>query len=383
MLTSAHNFFYLSVDPAGFVSLDKPPLAFWIQAASAKVFGFHGLSLLLPEALAGIASVYVLYRLVRRTHGQWPGLLAALTLAVTPISVVTNRNNAPDALLILVLLLAAWALLRVVEENSRRWLFVTAVLVGVAFNIKMLQILLVVPAFAVLYLIAAPSHWRTRLLNAGGAILVVLLVSVPWVMAVELTPPDQRPYVGGSTNNTVSDLIFGYNGVARLWGDDFTYYSGAPSPVRLFNDKLGGQASWLLLFALIGLIAAAWQLRQSNADTSARRNVVILWTAWLIVPLIYFSISTFFHRYYLAMLAPTIAALVGIGADTLWTVWHTGGRQRALVVLALILCAGTHAVILLPFPNWILWSASSRRWCCYSRGAPGVRVNHGSALPLP
>jgi len=174
-------------------------------------------------------------------------------------------------------------------------------------------------------------------------------------MAVELTPPDQRPYVGGSTNNTVSDLIFGYNGVARLWGDDFTYYSGAPSPVRLFNDKLGGQASWLLLFALIGLIAAAWQLRQSNADTSARRNVVILWTAWLIVPLIYFSISTFFHRDYLAMLAPTIARAGRYRrGHTVDGVAHRR-RQRALVVLALILCAGTHAVILLPFPNWILW----------------------------
>jgi 4-amino-4-deoxy-L-arabinose transferase-like glycosyltransferase len=314
--------------------------------------------LLLPQALAGIASVYVLYRLVRSTHGEWPGLLAALTLAVTPISVVTNRNNAPDALLILVLLLSAWTVLRAVEEESRRWLLVTAILVGVAFNIKMLQLLLVAPALVVLYLVAAPLSWRTRLLNVCGATLVTLLVSVPWVIAVELTPPDQRPYVGGSLNNTVTDLIFGYNGLARLWGEDFTYNSGAPSPVRLFNDKLGGQASWLLLFALVGLGAAAWQWRQSNTDasprTSTRSSAVILWTAWLIVQLVYFSIATFFHRYYLAMLTPAIAALTGIGADALWAAWRTGGRQRALVVIALLLCGGIQAILLLPFSDWSL-----------------------------
>jgi 4-amino-4-deoxy-L-arabinose transferase-like glycosyltransferase len=208
-----------------------------------------------------------------------------------------------------------------------------------------------------LYLIAAPWSWRTKLANACIAILIALLVSVPWVMAVELTPPDRRPYIGGSTNNTVTDLIFGYNGIARLWGDDFIYESGAPSPARLFNDKLGGQASWLLPFAVVSLSVTAWQSRQSNADTktrrSARKCAVILWTTWLLVQLIYFSISTFFHRYYLALLAPALAALVGLGADALWTAWRTGGRQRALVVGALLFCVGMHTVILLPFPNWI------------------------------
>ena len=352
MLTSAHNWFYLSIDPAGFVSLDKPPLAFWIQAASAGLFGFRGLSLLLPEAIAGIVSVYVLYRLVRRTQSEWASLLAALTLAVTPISVVTQRNNAPDALLILVLLLAAWALSRAVARGSRRWLSVMAVLVGIAFNVKMLQMLLVVPTLVVLYLAAAPWSWRIKLLNACVAILVALLVSAPWVLAVELTPPAQRPYVGGSVNNTVTDLIFGYNGIARLWGEDFTYYSGTPSPVRLFNDKLGGQVSWLLPFALVGLIASMWQVRQSRADTHARKHALILWTTWLLVQLIYFSIATFFHRYYLAMLAPAIAALVGLGVNALWTAWRTGGQQRALVVIALLFCGGIQALLLLPFPDW-------------------------------
>jgi len=352
MLTSAHNWFYLSVDPAGFVSLDKPPLAFWIQAASARLLGFRGLSLLLPEAIAGILSVYVLYRLVRRTQSEWASLLAALTLAVTPISVVTQRNNAPDALLVLVLLLAAWALLRAVAQGSQRWLVLTAILVGIAFNVKMLQMLLIVPALVVFYLAAAPWSWRIKLANACVAILVALLVSAPWVIAVELTPPAQRPYIGGSLNNTVTDLIFSYNGIARLWGEDFTYFSGAPGPVRLFNDKLGGQVSWLLPFALVGLIVSAWQVRPSRADTRARRHALALWTTWLFVQVIYFSIATFFHRYYLATLAPAIAALVGLGADAPWTDWHEGGRKRVLVVIAPLLCGGIKAILLLPFPDW-------------------------------
>ncbi|RPH58243.1 MAG: hypothetical protein EHM81_10355, partial [Chloroflexi bacterium] len=145
MLASWHNFFYLSFDPAGFVSLDKTPLAFWIQALMAKIFGFSGLPMLLPQALAGIATVYILYRLVRRAYGEYAALIAALALAVMPVSVVIQRNNAPDALLILVLLLAAWTLIRSIEKQSLRWLFATGILVGVAFNIKMLQILLVIP----------------------------------------------------------------------------------------------------------------------------------------------------------------------------------------------------------------------------------------------
>lgn len=357
MLTSLHNFFYLSVDPAGFISLDKPPLAFWIQTVFAKLFGFHGLSLLLPQAIAGIASVYVLYRLVDRAWGSRAALLAALSLAVMPISVVTNRNNAPDGLLILVLLLAAWALIRAIESGSKRWLWATAVLVGVAFNIKMLQILLALPALVMLYLIAAPWTWRKRLLYGVGAVAIMALIAAPWVLAVDLTPPIQRPYVGGSLNNTVVNLMHGYNGAARLWGDDFTGFSGMPSPWRLFNDKLGGQVSWLLPLAIIGALVAAWQLRQIPAtERVVRRNELILWVAWGIPQMIYFSISTFFHRYYLATLAPAMAALAGIGADALWRAWQDGSHKpRAVVLSTLCVCVSVQIVLLLPFVDWRIW----------------------------
>jgi 4-amino-4-deoxy-L-arabinose transferase-like glycosyltransferase len=359
MLTSWRNFFYLSADSTGFVSLDKSPLAFWIQAALAKIFGFSGLPLLLPQALAGIFTVYIVYRLVRRAYEEPAALLAALALAIMPVSVVIQRNNSPDALMLLVLSLAAWTLLRALESDSPRWLAVTGALVGLAFNIKMLQILLILPAFAALYLWAAPWPWRKRLLYGLGACGIAVLVALPWVLAVDLTPPEMRPYVGGRANNTVLNLIVNYNGAARLWGEDFTYFSGPPGPLRLFNDKLGGQLSWILPLALLGAGAAAWQLRRDTATTSewtARRNTLILCLAWVILPVVYFSISTFFHRYYLATIAPAVAALFGIGAQALWKLWRSAGRwRRGFVLFVVLLCAGVQVAMLLPFPGWNAW----------------------------
>lgn len=357
MLTSWHNFFYLSVDPAGFVSLDKAPLAFWIQASMAKIFGFSGLPMLLPQAMAGIASVYIVYRLVRRSNGELAALLSALALAVMPVSVVIHRNNAPDGLMILVLLLAAWTLTLSIEKGALRWLLSSGTLVGIAFNIKMLQILLVIPAFVVVYLWASPWPWKRRLLSGLGAVAIAILVAIPWVLAVDLTPPELHPYVSGSTNNTVSNLIFQYNGLARLWGEDFTYFSGPPGVLRLFNDLLGGQMSWILPLALIGAGLALWQSRREMPpERIARRNALILWLAWLIPPLIYFSISTFFHRYYLATIAPAVAALFGIGAQALWKLWQQPGRwNKILILIILLACTGTQVVLLLPHPGWKTW----------------------------
>lgn len=348
MLISPWHCFYLAFDPAGFVSVDKAPLALWIQTAAAGVFGFNGLSLMLPQVLAGLLAVLVLYDLVRRAYGPWPALLATLALAVMPVSVVIQRSNSPDALLVLVLLLAAWAVARSVERGSLGALLAGAVLVGVAFNVKMLQILLVVPALAALYLGTAPVPWRRRLGRAALAVLVALAVCAPWVLAVELTPPDRRPYAGGSGDNHVMSLIFGYNGVARLWGEDWSIYIGTPGPLRLFNDKLAGQASWLLPFVLLSLPVAVAQARRQPA----RQQALVLWGTWLGVGLVYFSISSYFHGYYLATIAPAIAALAGIGADALWAAWRSRGWWRVWPVLALAGTAAVQAFILWPFPDW-------------------------------
>ena len=236
MLASWHNFFFASFD-AGFVSVDKPPLGFWIQAASAYLFGFHGWSILLPQALAGVLSVALLYYLVRRSFGPVAGLLAALALALTPISVATSRHNNLESLLVLAVLLAAWAFILAAETGRLRWLVVGGLVMGLlGFNIKMLEAFVVLPTFYVLYLVAAPVGWRRRMIHLGITTVVIVGASLPWVMAVDLTPPAQRPYVGSSSFDTVADLIVGWNGVERLAGSDKDV--GDPGPLRLLNPQL-------------------------------------------------------------------------------------------------------------------------------------------------
>jgi 4-amino-4-deoxy-L-arabinose transferase-like glycosyltransferase len=216
MLTSWHNFFFASFEPGGSVTVDKPPVGFWLQAASAYVFGVNGFALALPQALAGTLSVPLLFVLVRRHFGAFAALLAALALAVMPIAVATDRNNTIDGLLVFVLLLATWAVLESVRSGRLRWLLLGAVLVGVGFNIKMLQAFAPVPAFYAVYLLAAPHLWWRRLLHLAAATVVLLVVSLSWAVAVDLTPPEDRPYVGSSEDNTVMELITGHNGLSRI-----------------------------------------------------------------------------------------------------------------------------------------------------------------------
>src|SRR5215204_862823 len=192
MLTSWSNFFFVSFD-AGFVSVDKPPLGLWIQAASAWQFGFSALTLVLPQAIAGVLSVALLYHLVRRTFGPVAGLLSALALAITPIIVVTSRNNTMDMLVVLFVLLAAWAFVVAAERGSLGLLLLGAVIMGLGFNVKTLQAFLVLPAFYLLYLLAARTPWRRRFLHLAAATAVLITVSLSWVVAVDLTPSDQRP----------------------------------------------------------------------------------------------------------------------------------------------------------------------------------------------
>ena len=424
-LTSWHNFFFNSFDPGGFVTVDKPPLGLWVQAASAALFGFNGTSLLLPQAVAGVLSVLLLYHLVRRTFGPTAGLLAALALAVTPISVAANRNNTMDSQLVLVLLLAAWAVIRATETGWLRWLLLCTVLVGLGFNIKMLQALLVLPAFYLLYLVAAPVRWWKRPIHLALATAVLLAVSFAWVAAVDLTPPEARPYVGSSSNNTVTELIVGHNGLARLlpggrnWmarlgiaqapsdggpppsppgggppsppgrqsrqqppggpppssgqpgqppprpaggppapgrsnGSPLSHETGEPGLLRLFNHQLVGQISWLLPLAGLGFLAAAWQTRL-RFPLTRRHQGLLLWAAWLAPMVVFFSVANLFHRYYLEMLAPAIAALVGAGAVALWEDYGRPGWRGWLLPLALAGSAAFEAIILSEFPDWSRW----------------------------
>ena len=218
MLVNGTNFFFGSFDPAGFVTVDKPPAALWVQALSAKVFGFNGYSLLAPQALMGIASVAVLYGMVRRSHGPFPALLAGLVLAITPIGVAVDRDNLPDSMLTLVLILAAAALSRAVETGHWRWIMACVALVGFGFNVKMLAAFVVLPTFYLAYFLGAPVSWMQRTKQLFVATIVLVFVSLSWCLAVEIVPKTNRPYIGGSRNNSAMDLALGYNGLGRVFG---------------------------------------------------------------------------------------------------------------------------------------------------------------------
>jgi len=218
MLQSWNNFFFVAAEPGGSVTVDKPPVGLWLQALSAYFLGVNGFAVLLPQLLAGMASVVVVYHLVKRKFGVWPGLLAALTLAVTPVAIATDRNNTIDSTLIFVLLLAAWAFIKATETGKWKFLLLGAFLVGVGFNIKMLEAYLPLPSFYALYFLgSAEPVWR-KIGKLAVTSVLLAAVSLSWAVAVDLTPADQRPYVGSSSHNTEMDLIVGYNGLQRLLG---------------------------------------------------------------------------------------------------------------------------------------------------------------------
>jgi 4-amino-4-deoxy-L-arabinose transferase-like glycosyltransferase len=216
MLVSWHNFFFAAFEPGGSLSVDKPPLGFWVQALSAYFLGVTGFALALPNAIAGVLSIFLVYKLVRRPFGVWAGLAAALVLALMPVAIATERNNTIDGLLVCVLLLAAWAFLQAVYTGRIRWLFLGAFIVGLGFNIKMLQAFLPLPAFYVLYFFGAKHKWGRKLLHLFVATLLLLVVSFSWAVAVDLVPASSRPYVDSTSKNTVMELIFGHNGIERL-----------------------------------------------------------------------------------------------------------------------------------------------------------------------
>src|SRR5215203_5754108 len=382
MLASWHNFFFASYD-AGFVSVDKPPLGFWIQAASAYLFGFHGWSILLPQALAGVLSVALLYYLVRRSFGPVAGLLAALALALTPISVATSRHNNLESLLALTVLLAAWAFILAAETGRPRWLVVGALVVGLGFNIKMLEVFVVLPTFYLFYLVAAPVGWRRRMIHLGLATVVIVAASLPWVVAVDLTPADQRPHVGSSSFNTVTDLIVGWNGVERLGGSDNDV--GDPGPLRLLNPQLGGQIGWLLPLAIVGLVVASWRSWQGRPSFPISRKedqALVLWGTWLISQVVFFSVAGDWDPYYLAMLAPAVGALVGAGVVALWDDYRGQGWRGWLLPLTLVGVASLQLYILSLYPDWSHWLAPTIAILCLAAAASLVAARPKRGLKV-
>jgi 4-amino-4-deoxy-L-arabinose transferase-like glycosyltransferase len=344
-----------------------------------------------------VLSVILLYYLVRRHFGVTAGLLAALALALSPISVVTNRNITIDSTLALVLLVGAWAVLQAAETGRLRWLLLSAAVVGIGFNVKMLEAYLVVPAYGLLYLLAAPiSVWK-RIGHLALAGIVLLAISLSWALAVDLTPASQRPYVGSSQNNSEISLALGYNGINRLIGQfgrgprtnttgqpntpggngeipDRTpstgtsrnaaqqlpegfggvFESGAPGPLRLFNEPLAGQIAWLLPLAILGAIALAWR-RRPHLQIDRQQQSLVLWGTWLLTMGIFFSVAAFFHQYYMTEMAPAICALFGIGLVVMWQDYRRSGWRGWLLPLALIATVAEQVHILTYYPTWGQW----------------------------
>ncbi|MDF2937762.1 MAG: 4-amino-4-deoxy-L-arabinose transferase [Paenibacillaceae bacterium] len=226
MLQGFHNFFYGSFDPGGFVTVDKPPVVFWIQTASAAIFGVHGWSVILPQALAGVGSVLLIYALVKPSFGTGAARVAALVFACTPIAAAVSRTNNIDSMLVFTLLTAAWLLFRGVRKRSLWLLMAAFAVVGVGFNMKMLQAYLVVPAFYLFYWIGYRTGWKKKLGGLAAVTTALLIVSLSWPLIVDMVPADKRPYVGSSQTNSVLELAFGYNGVSRLTGDRGTGSGG-------------------------------------------------------------------------------------------------------------------------------------------------------------
>ena len=358
-------FFFGSLDSSNFITVDKPPASLWVMALSGRIFGFSSASMLVPQVLEGVLAVGLLAAAVKRWFGTSAGLLAGAVLAVTPVAALMFRFNNPDALLVCLLVASAYALVRALEGASTRWMVAVGALLGFAFLAKMMQAFLVVPGFVLVYLVAAPATLRRRVsqLLAGG---VAMIVSAGWWVAiVALWPASSRPMIDGSSSNSILNLILGYNGLGRLTGSGGGPgggggggggFSGQTGVLRLFNDLMGGQASWLLPAALLVLVAGlAWRLRAPRTDRA--RAALLLWGSWLVVSGLVFSFSGgVIHTYYTVALAPAIAALVAIGAVVSWR-RRDGLAARALLALGVVMTAVWSIVLLGRTPSWEPWLA--------------------------
>jgi 4-amino-4-deoxy-L-arabinose transferase-like glycosyltransferase len=354
-----------SLDSGNVLTVDKPPAALWVGTLFARIFGFSSFTVLAPQALMGVASVGILYLAVKRTSGPVAGLMAGAMLALTPVAALMFRFNNPDALLVLLMVAGAYCVVRATEKASPKWLALAGVAIGFGFLTKMMQAFLVLPAFGLVYLIAAPTSLGKRLLHLGGAV-AALVVSAGWYIAlVDLWPTASRPYIGGSEGNSLLELALGYNGLSRIFGGGDgsgpgggggmgggnTGFGGASGLFRMFGSSFGTEISWLLPAALIGLVAGLWFTRRAPR-TDRTRLALVLWGGWLVVTAVVFSyMSGIVHPYYSVALAPAIAALVAISGRALWQGRDHLGPRATLA--GMVVATAVWSFILLDrTPDW-------------------------------
>ena len=371
--------FFGSLDPGNVVTVDKPPLAMWVMGLSGRIFGFSSWSLLAPNALAGVGSVGLLYLAVRRFSGPGAGLLAGAALALTPVAALMFRFDNPDSFLVLLLVAGAYCVVRAVENASTKWLLLAGVAIGFGFLDKMLQAFLVLPAFVLVYALAAPTSLGRRIGQLFAAAGAVLVSAGWWVVVVAMWPVADRPYISGSTDNSVLELAFGYNGLGRIFGEGrggggggFEPPAGVEIPAgaarggfgggfggetgltRLFGSEFGGEASWLLPAALIGLVAGLWFTRRAPR-TDRTRAALLLWGGWMVVTVVVFSyMSGIIHPYYTVALVPGIAGTLAISARELWR-GRSNFVARSVLAVMVAVSAVWGFVLLSRTPEWQPW----------------------------
>ncbi|GAY14042.1 glycosyltransferase family 39 protein [Mycobacterium sp. shizuoka-1] len=347
-----------SSDAGNAITVDKTPAALWVTGLSARLFGVNPWSILLPQALAGVAAVAVLYAAVRWVSGPWAGLLAGAVLAFTPAAALMFRFNNPDALLVLSLVVAAYCTQRALDRGaSWWWLPLAGVAVGVGFLAKMLQAFLVLPALAAVFLVAADLPMRTRIGRVAAAAGALVVASGWYLLLVTLWPADARPYIGGSQHNSIIELALGYNGVGRLTGDETGGLGNLNQDAgwaRLFGSEMGTYIAWLVPAAVIAIIAGLVITRRAPR-TDTTRAALLMWGGWLVVTAVVFSFANgILHPYYTVALAPAVGAGLAIGTVELW-------RRRADIRSAITLSGMTMITVVLAYlllqrdSQWLPW----------------------------
>ncbi len=372
MLLSFKNFFYLSFDPSGYITVDKPPIGLWIQAIFAKIFGFSGWSVLLPQAIAGVISVGLLYYLVKKYFGFKAGIISALFLAVTPVFVAASRNNTIDNLLLLTTIIASITALKACETGKIKYLIISLIWVGIGFNIKMAEAFLIIPAIYITYFLSRNTKYKMKILNLIIGTFVLIAISLSWGIVVDLTPSANRPYVGSSTTNSELELMIGHNGLQRLGiysnlnggaltaansdinsattnnisnevqsSNNLAVSNSGRGFLRLFlGNSMADQIVWFMPFAIIGLLAILIEEKikifKLNFDTT-RKLFVLFVGMWFIPEFIYFSFSSgVVHTYYLTMLAAPVAILAGIGILSMVKLYKENNIKSILLIIGFL-----------------------------------------------
>ena len=402
-----------SLDAANYVSVDKPPLATMLMGLSARLFGFSSFSMLLPSVLAGVGSVWLVYGAVKRQFGFTSAVIAGVTLMLTPVAALMFGFNNPDAILTLMLTVSGYAFLRSLEgKRPLLWLGLAGLFTGLAFNTKMLQGLMVLPAMAMVYLVFAKPPIVTRFLHVMFAGVITTMSTLWWSVLVWLTPAGSRPWVGSTNDNNIWSLIFGYNGFGRLLGGRAgggglggstppsggmggtttlqtavsttqtmadgagmmpggmgggpggghgpggTGFGGQTGIFRIFNNDFGPNIAWLLVLALAGGGLMLWILRKTPR-TNRGRAAVIFWMLWLLIHVMIFSMTSgVIHPYYVVVMAPAVAALVGISLPFLWGA-YTRRKPYAWLLPVLVGVTAVIAVIILGYAGtmtWLMWT---------------------------